>query len=86
MSQPDASSAPDASLSIVVDRIEGDVAVLDINGTSLDVPLAALPEGAGEGSPLTLILGETDGSALSEAEARLERLKQKNPPKMSFDL
>jgi len=73
---------------ITVDRIEGDVAILDVNGASLDVPAAALPEGAGEGSVLTLALS-ADTSAdetRSEAEARLKRLKKKNPPKMSFDL
>ena len=75
----------ESAFSIVVDRVEGDVAVLDFNGTSLDVPLAALPEGAGEGSVLTLALS-SESDALSEAEARLERLKKKNPPKMSFDL
>lgn len=37
---------------IVVDRIEGTRAVLEIGGERVDVPLAALPEGTAEGDVL----------------------------------
>lgn len=61
---------------IVVDRIEGDIAVLDIEGTQVDLPAASLPEGAAEGSVLALVL-DPDGEAAARAagEARLARLR-----------
>lgn len=70
---------------ISVDRIEGDRAVLDVRGEQVEIPAAALPPGAAEGSLLSLSLAD-DAGALAEEEARLERLKKKSPPKMSFDL
>jgi len=73
------------SFRITVDSVDGDTAVLEINGATLDVPASALPEGAAEGSVLTLALGDS-ADVTDDAEARLKRLKKKNPPKMSFDL
>jgi len=107
--------------SIVVDRIEGSYAVLDVAGTMVDLPVGDLPKGAGEGSVLELAMGlqrrirtirgrcvvldvageslefplsafpkgirpgsrivftlGDNSTILSEAEARLERLKQRN--------
>lgn len=43
---------------IVVDRIEGDVAVLEVDGQRVDWPADALPEGAREGSVLGLTVRE----------------------------
>ena len=69
---------------IVVDRIEGDVAVLEIAGRAVDVPLAELPAGVKEGDRLTFHLAPAD---LSEADARLARLRAKTPQGPgSFDL
>ncbi len=67
---------------IVVDRIEGGVAVLEIDGRTYDIPAAALPEGASEGSVLRLEL-DPDAQAHIEEEtkARLERLKKRSPKK-----
>lgn len=60
---------------IVVDRIEGDVAVLEVGGTTVDVPVAALPEGAREGSVLALTLQDSDSADMA---ARLERMQAKS--------
>lgn len=38
----------------IVDRVEGDRAVLEIGGERVDVPLAALPAGTREGDRLLL--------------------------------
>lgn len=69
---------------IVVDRIEGDTAVLEIAGRLVDVPVAELPSGLKEGDRLafTLVPPET-----SDAEARLARLRAKTDQGPgSFDL
>lgn len=58
---------------IVVDRIEGDVAVLEIDGKRIDVPLSALPPGTKEGDELVLSLQKVSAS---DAKERLERLKK----------
>jgi len=67
---------------IVVDRIEGEVAVLEIEGATVEIPAAALPAGAGEGSVLALTLdAETQGDVTALARERLERLKARGPKK-----
>ena len=61
------------ALMIIVDRIEGDIAILEVEGNRIDFPLAALPEGTKEGDGLAF----TKIAAPSgEAEARIERLKK----------
>ena len=72
---------------ITIDRLEGDVAVLEIGDTHVHFPVAALPEGAVEGTRLTLSV-EAEGTkdALDAAKARLERLKQRDPGGDTFDL
>ncbi|MSP57070.1 MAG: DUF3006 domain-containing protein [Myxococcales bacterium] len=72
---------------ITIDRIEGDRAVLELSGFPddagrrelLEVPLAALPDGASEGLVLTFQLGPAPTGDLAEAEARLARLKARTP-------
>ena len=70
---------------IVLDRLEGNRAVLDIDGEKVEIPAAALPEGAREGAVLTLGLS-TDTSRLSEAQARLERLRSRDVLPDEFEL
>jgi hypothetical protein len=73
---------------IVVDRIEGDLAVLTIGDARVDVAVALLPAGAREGSVLGLMLmpGATD-ERLEAGEAQLARLRARNPnPPTEFDL
>lgn len=59
---------------IVIDRIEGDIAVLMVGDASVDIPVALLPEGAGEGSVLTLALAssQADSAALAERLATMQ--------------
>ena len=59
---------------IVVDRIEGTFAVLEVDGAFVDFPLAALPEGAREGDVLTFTRAPASDA---EAAARLARLKSR---------
>lgn len=40
---------------IVVDRIEGTRAILEVDGETVEIPASALPEGAGEGAILRLV-------------------------------
>lgn len=70
---------------ITIDRIEDDVAVLDLgDGRTVDVPLALLPDGCQEGDGLSFVRRPVDPA---EAEARLARLKAKTPQGPgSFDL
>ncbi len=69
---------------IVVDRIEGDVAVLEIGGRTVDVPLAELPAGVKEGDRLSFRVEAPDTSAAEDRLARL-RAKTKQGPG-DFDL
>ena len=69
---------------IVVDRVEGTRAVLEMDGELVDVPLSALPPGVKEGAVLAVSMGAADPAA---AAARLARLKARTPPgKGEFDL
>lgn len=73
---------------IVIDRIEGERAVLTFGNESVEVPLAFLPPGAGEGSVLSLTIDPASAAdARAAAEARLARLRARNPnPPTEFDL
>jgi hypothetical protein len=70
---------------IVVDRIEGEVAVLEIDGVTVDFPRKALPRGAREGSILLISLGDPS-ELLEEGRARLARLRKTSPPGDDIDL
>ena len=73
---------PAQPVQIALDRIEGDIAILDFGGELIEIPAAALPEGATEGSLLALTLAvRTDAieAAINEAAARLERLRTRSP-------
>ena len=69
-------SAP--TLHIAVDRIEGDRAILDVGGELIEVPAAALPEGAVEGSRVRLETAEPAPEADDGAQKRLERLRARS--------
>jgi hypothetical protein len=65
---------------IVVDRIEGELAVLEIAGVTVELSVDALPAGATEGSVLRLALDpEAQDTLEDENRARLERLKKRDP-------
>lgn len=73
----------------IIDRIEGDIAIVEYRGQYFDIPLCLLPD-LKEGSTLQIQLIEKDPkqyTILEEAEARLNRLKQRSePPPDVFDL
>lgn len=70
---------------IIVDRIEGDTAVLEIGNTRVDVPLAELPPGVKEGDTLAFTIGPA--ASTDHAEKRLERLRARTRQGPgSFDL
>jgi len=68
---------------IVVDRIEGDVAVLEVGGRTVDVPASLLPEGAREGSELQLTMVASSGDDL---KARLDRMQSSSGISDDFTL
>lgn len=58
---------------IVVDRIEADRAILEVGGETVELPVSALPAGAGEGTVLAFVI--QDAAALrADAQARLDRM------------
>jgi len=59
---------------IVVDRIEGTVAVVQVGDETIHLPVSVLPQGSGEGSVLTLTLAD-DQPDLAAAKDRLNRLQ-----------
>lgn len=63
---------------IVVDRVVGDVAVLEIAGQMVEIPSSLLPENTREGEML-VFQRTSNSSVLAESEARLERLKAASP-------
>ena len=72
---------------IAVDRIEGEIAVLEVHGVLVDVPLSELPKGLSEGAQLKLVLCEKDSSTLTqENEDRLRRLQRSDPGDVEIDL
>jgi len=59
---------------IVVDRIEGNRAILVVGDESFELPVSTLPEGATEGSVVSLSLADDTEvrAAAEERQARLE--------------
>ena len=64
---------------IVVDRVEGDYAVLLVNGISIDFPYAALPEGTKEGDVLEILRTSDDSDDASERLKRLQQTTEQGP-------
>ena len=73
------------TLEVTVDRIEGDRAVLEVAGTTVDWPLSALPPGLDEGDRLRVALSVLPGQPEGQA-ARMERLRSTGPPGDDIDL
>lgn len=69
-------SKTNAPAYIVVDRIEGDMAVLSIGNDTYDIPLVALPEGISEGQSVRFEL-DADGPSRQRVADRLARLQAK---------
>ena len=71
---------------IVVDRIEGNCAVLEIDGQTMDVPLAELPAGIQEGQ---ILQGDGDNSETGLPKSiveRVEQLRARDPGDIEIDI
>jgi hypothetical protein len=72
---------------VSIDRIEGDRAILDFAGELIEIPVAALPAGAVEGTRLTMGIAsaeETD-RASKASDAQQKRLKAKRSSLDDFE-
>ena len=67
---------------VVVDRIEGSMAVLEVGGDTVDWPLSALPGTVREGAVFQVTFAPAD----TGAQARLDRMEAKGPKGDSIDL
>jgi DUF3006 family protein len=68
-----------ASTKLVIDRIEGDLAVLvlyDDDGVKFDLPLRYLPDGVREGDHLLMNFRENEASRVSEQKRVDDLLKE----------
>ena len=73
------------SVHVTIDRIEDDMAVLEVAGQRVDWPVCALPPGASEGDRYAVAFDTIEGDP-TDARARLERLEAKGPPGDIIDL
>ena len=70
---------------MIVDRIEGAIAVIEIDGQTIDIPTQLLPEGTLEGDRLRLVIQSNDKKT-TEAEDRLKRLQSTDQEPDHIDL
>ena len=75
-----------SSSEMIIDRIEGEFAVVLLKGAAHNIPIALLPKGIQEGGSLTLTYTPPDSQTLDEAKARLKRLKKRDSGQKSIDL
>ena len=72
---------------IVIDRIEGNRAVLEIDGEMIEISTNALPADCREGAVLSFTLCDDGGADLQrENQERLERLRAQDPGDMEIDI
>jgi hypothetical protein len=72
---------------IVIDRIEGKRAVLEVDGETVEFPASALPDDAHEGDILRLNRCDNAGTNLQrENEERLKRLRERDSGDMDIEL
>ena len=70
---------------ITIDRIDDGLAVLDVNGESIEFPVAALPEGSKEGDVLSFV--KVDASEIIQAaNDRINRMKSKSSGNDTFEI
>jgi len=65
---------PDGDAMWIIDRFEGDMAVVEADNIYFNVPRAALPEGTAEGDCIGVII---DTAATSKRRAEMEQLMKK---------
>lgn len=71
---------------IVVDRIEGDIAILEVNGETAEVPLSHLPAGCTEGQVLDGNGTDSATALLRETVDRVKRLRASDPGTIKIEL
>ncbi len=72
---------------IVIDRIEGNRAILEANGEMIEIAATILPPGSVEGDVLELkICDDAKAKIQNDNEARLDRLKAQDPGDMEIDI
>ena len=72
---------------IVIDRIEGNRAILEANGEIIEIAATILPPGSVEGDVLELKFCDGAKAKIqSDSEARLERLKAQDPGEMEIEI
>ena len=75
-----------SSKALIIDRIEGDFAVVLHKGVAHNIPKALLPKDIQEGGNVVLTYTPPDSKILDEAKARLNRLKKRDSGQKSIDL
>ena len=70
---------------MIVDRIEGNIVIVELNGALLDLPLELFSSKPTEGDKITLSITVTPASS-TQATDRLERLKQRDCGSDTIDL
>lgn len=70
----------------VIDRIEGDHAVVEVDGNFVNILKILLPTSLKEGDTITISLDTTSSSAKESAKQRLKRLKKRDSGSQSIDL
>lgn len=72
---------------IVLDRIEGDRAIVEIGGEMIEIPCSELPNGSKEGDVLVFAVdADAVGNLKKDNEDRLKRLRERDPGDMEIDL
>jgi hypothetical protein len=71
---------------IVVDRIEGDLAIVEVNGETTEVPLSHLPAGCTEGQVLDATGDDAATALLRETRERMNRLRASDPGDNKIEL
>jgi len=72
---------------IVIDRIEGSRAILEVDGEMIEFPAALLPTGCAEGDRLSLNLCDKAGADMQrDNEERLARLRAQDSGDMEIEL
>ena len=72
---------------IIIDRIENDLAIVESGTKSFSIPILLLPDGAKEGDSFTITFASIDNeNTQKEAQERLDRLKERDPGDDIIDL
>ena len=69
---------------IIIDRFEGELAIVECNGDFFEIPQALLPKDSSEGDLLHISVSKPNN--FSEAEAQLERLRERDTGEDIIDL